>query len=189
MKPIELEIENLPVITYAKDQPEYQPLPCVKLPNGDIATRWELTEAERDAIWNSKEFYLVMSTFNRPLTPVLPMADKPRVAFDDNKQPFFYSLLDWNAQSGIVESELYDTGLPAGFRDAVINDIHVHFGFWDRLKILFGWKVDIRSKTYTQQRPGNLQSETTVSVYRPRKLSEGWGVVESAPLEETDVER
>jgi hypothetical protein len=185
MKPVEIEIEGAKSLTFAKDQPEYQPLPCAKLPNGDVAIKWQLDDAERDLIWINGAFYLTIKTFNQPLQPLMPMADQPSVCYDEKKQPFFYSLLEWKREQGIPDVEqLQDSGLPTGYRDAIYNDVHIHFGFLDRLKILFGWKVDVDCKTFTQQRPGNLKNETVVRVYRDRKLPQGWGTVESAaPVE------
>jgi hypothetical protein len=167
-------------ITYAENQPEYSPLPCVKLPTGEIATRWVLDEKELESINQNGEFYLCISTFNQPLQPLKPMADQPDISEDQQGKPFFYSPLEWRREQGIADfEEQVDSGLPIGFRDAIYNDTQIQFGFWDRLKILFGWKVRLDMKTFTEKRQGKLLTESEIRVYRDRKLPKGWGVVES----------
>lgn len=186
MKPIELEIEGTEQLTFAKHQPEYQALPCVRLPNGDIAIKWQLDEAERDLIWNRGAFYLTVKTFNQPLQPLMPMADEPKVS-EYEGEAFFYSQLEEGRLHGFVSDEwLPDSGLPAGYRDKLTTNTNIHFSFWDRVKILFGWKVELRCKTYVQHRPGRCYSESNVMVYRDRKLPQGWGEVMAAPMEDTD---
>ncbi|MBI3654147.1 MAG: hypothetical protein HY231_24205 [Acidobacteria bacterium] len=178
MKPVNLEIDGLPATVYAKDQPEYFPLPCVRLPNGQIAIRWQLDDLERDLIADSGTFYLCVNTFNRPLQPLLPMADCPEVATDENGNTFFYSPAEYRREQGIAEPEIQIDGLPAGYRDRLTTVTEIHFGFWDKVKILFGWKVELRSQTFVQHCAGKCYCEEDVSVYRPRKLPKGWGAVE-----------
>ena len=77
MKPIEIE-EFSPFaaeghrVVFAKDQPEYQPLPAVVFPGpeGCVATRWQLTWRERLRVLFRGNIYLSLLTFNKPLTPV-----------------------------------------------------------------------------------------------------------------------
>jgi hypothetical protein len=57
-------------VCYAKDQPEYVPLPAVRTPDGWILTRWELTAEERAAIADGGCIYLSIGTFGNPLQPV-----------------------------------------------------------------------------------------------------------------------
>lgn len=59
-----------PVII-AKDQPEYNPLPSVRTPDGRVITRWSPTDAERSAILRGEDIFLTILTFNTPLQPVL----------------------------------------------------------------------------------------------------------------------
>jgi hypothetical protein len=186
MNPAAFKLPNTKQVVYAENQPEYKGLPCVRLPSGDIATRWVLDEKERELIAESGEFYLCISTFNQPLQPLMPMADRPEVSEDENGKQFFYSPLEWRREQGIAEDEIQIDGLPAGYRDKLTTDTEIHFGFWDRVKILFGWKVELRCKTYVQYRPGKCYSESNVSVYRPRNLPEGWGTAEAAPMEEVN---
>lgn len=56
---------------YAKDQPQYKPLPVIKRPDGILLSRWRLTDAERKALINGADILLFNWTFNQPLQPVL----------------------------------------------------------------------------------------------------------------------
>jgi hypothetical protein len=59
---------------YAKDQPEYLPLPALKSKHSDgrILTRWKLTAAERAALAKGADLFLEVLTFRQPLQPVRP---------------------------------------------------------------------------------------------------------------------
>jgi len=58
------------VTTYAKDQPEYLPLPCFKEDDGTVITRWRLSWWERLQVLVGGSIWLSVLTFNRPLQPV-----------------------------------------------------------------------------------------------------------------------
>lgn len=60
-------------IVYAKDQPQYQPLPCVRDSSveGRIITRWRLTWRERVQVLWRGDVWLHVLTFHRPLQPVV----------------------------------------------------------------------------------------------------------------------
>jgi hypothetical protein len=62
-------------VTYAEDQPEYQPLPVQRFPDGEVISCWELSEQEIETITKNKCFYIKVSTFNTPLQPILPLAE------------------------------------------------------------------------------------------------------------------
>lgn len=64
-------------VVYAKDQPEYQPLPCIKTPDGAVLTRWSLNEQERRQVAEQGYVYLTVMTFNQPLQPLLMTVDPP----------------------------------------------------------------------------------------------------------------
>lgn len=71
MKPIEFDGAN---VVFAKDQPEYIPLPAMRVPNdpqGLVITKWELTPEEMELIKETGTIHLSMLTFNQPLQPVL----------------------------------------------------------------------------------------------------------------------
>ncbi|MHA1345026.1 MAG: hypothetical protein ACTSO3_01365 [Candidatus Heimdallarchaeaceae archaeon] len=76
MKPIKFKESNC---TYAKDQPEYLPLPVYRSeePEGDVISCWKLTWRERLKILFTGCFWFSQLTFHQPLQPQLPMIDKP----------------------------------------------------------------------------------------------------------------
>ncbi len=68
---------DLPITTYAKDQPEYNPLPCHRQPNGDITIRWKLTWKERILVAFGGSLWHTVKTFNQPLQPIRLTATCP----------------------------------------------------------------------------------------------------------------
>lgn len=81
MKPVSPVIPGveLPEITYAKDQPEYQPLPAHRSPDGTVLTRWKLSFRERLSVLLRGDLYLFVSTYNQPLQPLMLQVEKPGV--------------------------------------------------------------------------------------------------------------
>lgn len=59
-------------ITYAKDQPEYLPLPAIVMQGveKEVLTRWELTNEEKIALLSGGQIYLSLWTFGGPLQPI-----------------------------------------------------------------------------------------------------------------------
>lgn len=59
-------------ITFAKDQPEYNPLRALRssLHYGQVLSRWTLTPSQRQAIAEGADVYLEVCTFNQPLQPI-----------------------------------------------------------------------------------------------------------------------
>lgn len=77
MKPINFKQAN---VIFAKDQPEYNPLPAYKIPEdpeGTIITKWELTPEELNEINETGCLYLKVLTFNYPPQPVLLTTQNP----------------------------------------------------------------------------------------------------------------
>lgn len=68
MKPIEFPEQN---IVFAKDQPEYVPLPAFKFPGekGEVISCWKLSLRERFRILWTGKLWVELLTFNNPLTP------------------------------------------------------------------------------------------------------------------------
>lgn len=68
MKPIKFKEAN---VTFAKDQPEYQQLPALKLETqqGEVITCWNLTFKERLKILFTGKLWMCLLSFNKPLTP------------------------------------------------------------------------------------------------------------------------
>lgn len=75
MKPVEFPGVN---VVFAKDQPEYMPLPAMKIPNDpqELITR-QLSPEELERIKETGTIHLSMLTFNQPLQPVLLTVDLP----------------------------------------------------------------------------------------------------------------
>jgi len=74
MQPIEFKGVN---VTYAKDQPEYTPLPVYKTPDGEITSCWRLTFKERLKVLFTGNVWVSLLTFNKPLQPMRPFVDRP----------------------------------------------------------------------------------------------------------------
>lgn len=64
---------------YAKDQPEYIPLPCHKDEHGTITIKWKLSWKERWAVLKNGVIWHQVDTFNRPLQPVNMQVDEPEI--------------------------------------------------------------------------------------------------------------
>lgn len=65
-----LERLGIKPVTYAKNQPEYLPLPVLRSPQGTVTSRWHMTWRERLAALFIGDVYLTQLTFNTPLQPV-----------------------------------------------------------------------------------------------------------------------
>lgn len=72
MKPIEFKGSN---IVFGANQPEYQPLPALKMPDGEVITCWEFTDDEIERLVKGRRIYFSQLTFNNPLQPVMPMVN------------------------------------------------------------------------------------------------------------------
>lgn len=81
MKPVSPVIPGLELIetVYAKDQPEYQPLPAHRSADGTVLTRWKLSWRERLSVLLRGDLYLFVSTYNKPLQPLMLQVEKPGV--------------------------------------------------------------------------------------------------------------
>ena len=79
MKPISPVIpgHSIPEVVYAKDQPQYLPLPSIREPDGCVTTRWKLTWKERLKILFHGCIYHVQLTFNSPIQPIRMGVDPP----------------------------------------------------------------------------------------------------------------
>lgn len=67
-------------ITFAKDQPEYLPLPAhyePTDPQGTVTSCWRLSWRERLSVLFRGRMYLSILTFHTPLQPQLPSTTPP----------------------------------------------------------------------------------------------------------------
>lgn len=62
--------EGAKPIIFAKDQPEYDPLPAMVDARGLVLTEWELTAEELATIMNGGRLRLWIYTFRHPLQPI-----------------------------------------------------------------------------------------------------------------------
>lgn len=57
--------------------------------------------------------------------------------------------------------------LPDWAKDATFSSIDIHFGFIDRLKVLFGWRVTLDVSTASAiELTGKLETQSSVNVWR-----------------------
>ena len=75
---------------------------------------------------------------------------------------------------------------PEGCTDAVHVDVTIQFGVWDRLKLALGFDVMVRLVTWTEKRPGYVQTDPpVVKVFWPwRRRRPDIGDVAAAPSAE-----
>jgi len=68
MKPVEFKHQN---IVFAKDQPEYMPLPALRIdsPQGEVVSCWKMSFKERMKVLFFGRVWLSLMSFNKPLTP------------------------------------------------------------------------------------------------------------------------
>lgn len=68
MKPIEFPEQN---VVFAKDQPEYMPLPAFRdsAPTGDVISCWHLSLTERLRLLITGQLWVSLRMFWQPLTP------------------------------------------------------------------------------------------------------------------------
>lgn len=68
MKPVEFKHQN---VVFAKDQPEYKPLPALKIdsPQGEIISCWKMSFIERLKALFTGRIWVSLSSYNKPLTP------------------------------------------------------------------------------------------------------------------------
>lgn len=67
MYPVEFEHQNT---VFAKDQPEYLPLPAFRSVDGsEVTACWGMTWRERIRVFLTGRVYVTLLTFGKPLTP------------------------------------------------------------------------------------------------------------------------
>jgi hypothetical protein len=56
-------------VVIAEHQAEYQDLPSIRTPDGQVITRWSLTDAERTAIAAGEDIYITLLSHG-PINPL-----------------------------------------------------------------------------------------------------------------------
>jgi hypothetical protein len=62
-------------VIFGENQPEYQPLPAMRLPDGQVITCWQLSDEEIEKISQNRCIYLQQLVGKQRLQPILPLAD------------------------------------------------------------------------------------------------------------------
>ncbi len=89
-------------VIFAKDQPQYLPLPVHKTPDGVILSRWHLSDEERKAVIAGADIWLYVWTFNQPLQPIrMEVAEAERSAVDVAQ---YMQLLEPSNEGGLEEA-------------------------------------------------------------------------------------
>jgi hypothetical protein len=86
MKPITFKGQNT---VFAKDQPEYFPLPAFKTEDGRVVSCWKLSILERLYLLLRGRLWFQSKTFNRPLQPQLLTVNTP-IALKKTESGHFY---------------------------------------------------------------------------------------------------
>lgn len=78
MKGIKFKHQN---IVFAENQPEYTPLPALKLnsPEGEVISCWSMNLRERVKVLFTGKVWLSLMMFNKPLTPSFMSVDRKKV--------------------------------------------------------------------------------------------------------------
>jgi hypothetical protein len=71
MRPVEPRSrQGARLVLFAKDQPQYMPLPASVDANGLVMTEWEPTAEELEALLTGGRIRIWVHTFNHPLQPL-----------------------------------------------------------------------------------------------------------------------
>uniref|UniRef100_A0A6H1ZCX9 Uncharacterized protein n=1 Tax=viral metagenome TaxID=1070528 RepID=A0A6H1ZCX9_9ZZZZ len=75
MKAIDFKQRN---IIFARNQPQYLPLPAHRASDGTVTSCWKLSFSERLKIALKGKIYLQTLTFNHPPQPLKMLVSKPK---------------------------------------------------------------------------------------------------------------
>lgn len=75
MKPVLIDLElvepgSQPTLVTSSDQQSAYDLPAAVTPQGELVSRWRLTDAERRVIAAGADLYVFMQTGGRPVQPI-----------------------------------------------------------------------------------------------------------------------
>jgi hypothetical protein len=72
---------------------------------------------------------------------------------------------------------MFNIELPEGFEDAVNTNVDIHFDWRDRLKVLIGYTVTVKTETFCQHSPGLVRADSMVIVWKPKRrgVAQGYG--------------
>ena len=66
-------------VVYARNQPQYQPLPAIKSDRGRLTTRWHLNWRERLRVLFRGDLYIQVLTYGQLLQPIKPFTEEPSI--------------------------------------------------------------------------------------------------------------
>lgn len=92
MKPVKFKHQS---IVFAENQPEYQPLPALRLdgPEGNVISCWKLSFKERIRVLFFGRVWLNLMSFNQPLTPSRLATDRKEMfSHTDDNLPIYNKL-------------------------------------------------------------------------------------------------
>lgn len=98
MHPASPVIKGHEEAVYAKDQPEYLPLPAIRQSDGCIVTRWQMSWRERIKALLTGSIYLEVLTFNSPLQPLKMSVDTPEIENGDQWMGFDQTEIELGAR-------------------------------------------------------------------------------------------
>ena len=102
MKPIEFAEQN---IVFAKDQPEYEPLPA-HVSNQGVTTCWQLSEEDKKRILDNRPIWVRNLTFGGALQPIMITTDPEEVYLGEHDpRPYSHELV------GVHRLETFDPEL------------------------------------------------------------------------------
>lgn len=64
-------------VVFAKDQPEYQPLPACATSEGMVVSCWKLSPEELAELQKTGVLWIKQLSFRQPLQPLLPQVENP----------------------------------------------------------------------------------------------------------------
>lgn len=99
MKPVEFKHQN---IVFAKDQPQYQPLPALKIdsPTGEVISCLKLSFKERIKVLFCGRIWLSLMSFNQPLTPSFLAVNRKEIyTHSDDKNEWWNKLFNKTQKS------------------------------------------------------------------------------------------
>ncbi len=105
MEPVEFEHQN---IVIAKDQPQYKPLPALKItgPDGAMVSCWKMSFIERIKTLFTGRIWVCVMTFNKPYPPTLISTDRKEIYYhSDDKKSMREKLLDFYTDGCVTLSE------------------------------------------------------------------------------------
>jgi hypothetical protein len=108
MQPESPVIPGQEEMVFAKDQPEYNPLPAIRLEGrqGEVITRWKPRAEELAALAAGASIYLHLWTFGAPLQPILLTVATPEEAARSIGVPHALRYIELVSETVEFKSEL-----------------------------------------------------------------------------------